>query len=301
MKLLTIFTPAFNRANTLPRLYDSLQRQSSKDFEWLIVDDGSKDNTKDIVAEWISEKKIPIRYIHQKNQGMHGAHNTAYKNIYTELNVCIDSDDFMPDNTVPLILEFWKKHGSNKYAGIIGLDQYLTGGIIGKPFPVNLKETTLLDYYENGGSGDKKLVYRTEIINEYPEYPIFEGEKYVGLAYKYYLVDQDYPLLTLNEPLVIVDYQPDGSSFSMFKQYWNNPKGFAFYRKEKMKVLKSPLKIFKENIHYVSSSLISGNPKFIQESPRKMMTLLALPAGWLLKKYIQTKVKKGTKMQIGPK
>ncbi|WP_222165288.1 glycosyltransferase family A protein [Edaphocola aurantiacus] len=297
-KTLTIFTPAFNRAHTLPRLYESLLRQTSTDFEWLIVNDGSSDDTEVLVQKWISEALIPIRYVHQQNQGMHGAHNTAYKNIATELNVCIDSDDYMPDNAVEIIVHFWKQHGNEKYAGLIGLDQIMGGGLIGAAFPEDLKETTLLGYYEGGGSGDKKLVYRTEIINRYPEYPIFSGEKYVGLAYKYYLVDQDMPLLVCNEVLCIVEYQQDGSSFSMFRQYWNNPKGFAFYRKERMKVVSSAKRRFIENIHYVSSALMAGEKQFITQSPFPAYTILALPFGWLLKQYIGYKVRKGAKMNF---
>ena len=77
------------------------------------------------------------------------------------------------------------------------------------------------------------MVYRTDVIKKYPEYPIFKGEKYVELAYKFMLIDQDYELITLNEPLVIVDYQPDGSSFNMYKQYWNNPTDLHFLERLK--------------------------------------------------------------------
>lgn len=297
-KTLTIFTPAYNRAHTLPRLYESLLRQTLQDFEWLIVDDGSADQTQALVEEWIAAGKMPIVYVRQQNQGMHGAHNTAYKHIHTELNVCIDSDDYMPDNAVEVIVHFWQQHGSDRYAGLIGLDQMMGGGLIGAAFPKELQETTLLGYYESGGSGDKKLVYRTEVITRYPEYPLFEGEKYVGLAYKYYLVDQDMPLLVCNEVLCIVEYQPDGSSFSMFRQYWNNPKGFAFYRKERMKVVSSAKRRFIENIHYVSSALISGSRHIVRESPYPLYTVMALPFGWMLKQYIAYKVRKGAKMNF---
>ena len=96
--LLTVFTPTYNRAHTLPRTYASLKNQDSFCFEWLIIDDGSTDNTRELVESWIAENKIPIRYHYQENQGMHGAHNTAYRLINTELNTCIDSDDYMPDD-----------------------------------------------------------------------------------------------------------------------------------------------------------------------------------------------------------
>ena len=158
-KTLTIFTPAYNRAHTIDRTYQSLIRQTCKDFLWLIVDDGSTDGTKNLVEGWIRENKIPITYIYQENQGMHGAHNTAYKNITTELNTCIDSDDWMPHDAVEKIINAWKEHSHEKYAGIIGLDQTADGKLIGTNFPENLKETTLQGFYEAGGQGDKKLVY----------------------------------------------------------------------------------------------------------------------------------------------
>lgn len=297
-KMLTVFTPAYNRAHTLVRTYVSLCRQTCKDFEWLIIDDGSSDNTRELVKSWIEEKVILIRYIYQENQGMHGAHNTAYKNINTELNTCIDSDDYMPDDAVEKICIFWRHNRSEKYAGFIGLDQASTGDIIGDIFPEELKETTLLEYYEQGGRGDKKIVYRTDIITKYPEYPIFEGEKYVGLAYKYYLVDVDYLLLTYNQILCVVEYQIDGSSMNMYKQYWKNPKGFAFYRKTRMQLVSSYKRKFIECVHYVSSSIIARNKNFLKESPCIWTTLLALPCGILLYNIIRFKVNNSTLMTI---
>ncbi len=296
MKLLTIFTPAYNRAHTIDRTYQSLINQTCKDFLWLIVDDGSTDGTKKLVEGWIRENKIPITYIYQENQGMHGAHNTAYKNITTELNTCIDSDDWMPHDAVEKIINAWKEHSHEKYAGIIGLDQTADGKLIGTNFPENLKETTLQGFYEAGGQGDKKLVYRTDIIKQYPEYPLFKGERYVGLAYKYMLIDQDWKLITLNEPLVTVEYQLEGSSFSMYRQYWNNPKGFAFFRKTEMICTKSLKRQFIVCAHYVSSSIISKNWGFIKESPKKMMTIIATPLGLGLYLFIRRKVKKNKKM-----
>ena len=295
-KTLTIFTPAYNRAHTIDRTYQSLIRQTCKDFLWLIVDDGSTDGTKKLVEGWIRENKIPITYIYQENQGMHGAHNPAYKNITTELNTCIDSDDWMPHDAVEKIINAWKEHRHENYAGIIGLDQTADGNLIGTNFPENLKETTLQGFYEAGGQGDKKLVYRTDIIKQYPEYPLFKGERYVGLAYKYMLIDQDWKLITLNEPLVTVEYQLEGSSFSMYRQYWNNPKGFAFFRKTEMICTKSLKRQFIVCAHYVSSSIISKNWAFIKESPKKMMTIIAIPLGLGLYLFIRRKVKKNKKM-----
>ncbi len=289
--LITIFTPAFNRAHTIWRTYQSLCRQTCKDFIWMVIDDGSTDNTAELVLKWKENSEFEIIYIYQQNQGMHGAHNTAYQNITTELNVCIDSDDYMPDDAIELITKSWRKNGSDKYAGIIGLDVDLNQQIIGTEFPNNLKETTLTDFYANGGKGDKKLVYRTEVIKKYPEYPIFDNEKYVGLAYKYMLIDQNYTLLTINRPLVVVEYQQDGSSNNMLRQYWNNPKGFAFYRKTEMVLTPTLKRRFMSCIHYVSSSIISKNKNFIKESPKKLLTILSILPGFGLFLYIKFKIK----------
>jgi len=288
---ITVFTPAYNRAYTLPRAYESLKKQSNKNFIWLIVDDGSTDNTKELAEKWISEEKeFTIQYIYKENGGMHTAHNVAYQNITTELNVCIDSDDCLAENAIDKILTFWNKNKSDKYAGIVGLDSDLNGNLIGKDFD-NLKETTLSGYYANGGKGDKKLVYRTDVINKYPEYPVFEGEKYVGLNYKYLLIDQDYKLLVLNEVLCNVEYQEDGSSNSMWKQYYRNPKGFAFLRKFYMQYNTSLKRNIMDCIHYVSSSKLARNKHYIKESPKKLLTILMIPFGLLLKREV---IKRGS-------
>ena len=291
-KTLTVFTPTYNRAHTIGRTYESLCRQTSKDFCWLVVDDGSVDNTKELVGKWIKEDKIPIRYIYQQNQGMHGAHNTAYRNIDTELNTCIDSDDYMPDDAVEKIISFWKKYGSKKYAGIIGLDATSDGKLIGEPFPEELKATTLRGYYENlHGRGDKKMIYRTEVIKKYPPYPLFEDERYVGLAYLYNMIYVDYQLLVSNHVYVIVEYQDDGSSRSMWKQYWKNPKGFAFLRKFDMMQTKSWKRKIQNNIHYVSHSIRSKNRYFLVESPMKWLTLVCIIPGIILYCVNKNKVK----------
>lgn len=289
METLTIFTPSYNRAYTLHKCYESLIEQSCKDFVWLIVDDGSTDNTKQIVENWKKENKIKIKYIYQDNQGMHGAHNTAYENIDTEINVCIDSDDCMAKNAVEKIITFWNdnKNKKNNLAGLIGLDMYENGNIIGDRFPNGIDTSTYWDIYHKFKlKGDKKLVYRSELTKQFP-YPIFEGEKYVGLAYKYAKLDDKYELLLLDEPLCIVTYMEDGSSKNMLKQYRKNPKGFAFLRIENMKNPKASLLFkIKSNIHYVSSSILSRNKNFVKESPCKILTIACIPFGFILYKYI---------------
>ena len=255
-----------------------------------IRDDGSTDNTSKLVEQWKNEScGFEIRYIYKENGGMHTAHNIAYENIDTELNMCIDSDDCVAEGAVKKILDKWEKIKNEDYEGIIGLDSDMQGEIIGKDFPKDLVDTTLNAYYANGGSGDKKLVYRTDIINKYPPYPVFEGERYVALGYKYRLIDQEYKLSILNEVLVNVDYQQNGSSATMWKQYVKNPKEFAFWRKVSMQYPESKKRLWVDCTHYVSNSIMAGNRHFIIESPRKGLTIMSIPSGIVL--YFVTRYK----------
>ena len=293
MKTITVFTPTYNRAYCLDQVYESLVRQTNQDFIWLIIDDGSTDKTKDLVNSWIKNDKIQIEYYYKENQGMHGAHNSAYSLINTELNVCIDSDDFMPDNAIELILSFWKEKGSNNYAGFIGLDANKNGGVLGTKLPDNIEETTVTDLYQKHKiSGDKKLVYRTEVVKKYPQYPIFKEERFVPLGCLYQIIDQDYKILILNEILCIVEYMPDGSSLNMLKQYRRHPKGFAYSRLTEIQFAKTFKERAKKTIHYISSSLLSENKRFINDSPKKILTILLIPLGFLLYIYILIKTKR---------
>ncbi len=290
MKTLTVFTPAYNRAYSIHLCYESLCRQTCKDFVWLVVDDGSTDETAELIKKWQGrDNGFEIKYVYKENGGMHTAHNIAYENIDTELNVCIDSDDYMTDDAVEKIITLWQEKGCEKYAGIIALDKTEDGKIIGSILDTDREDTTLTGFYQRGGKGDKKLVYRTDVMKKYPPYPVFEGEKYVSLAYKYSLADEEYTLLILNEALCVVEYMADGSSTNMFKQYLRNPKGFAFIRKVDMQRAKSFKEIFRCAVHYVSSSVISKNKRFIKESPRRIATILAIPFGVALTVYIKKK------------
>jgi len=292
MKRLTIFTPTYNRAYCLHKCYESLAKQTNRDFVWLIIDDGSTDDTEELVQSWIIQDKVKIQYIKQANLGMHGAHNTAYELIQTELNVCIDSDDYLADDGVEKILQFWKAYGSNQVSGIIALDALENGEVIGTKMPEDLKTSTLFHLYnKHGVTGDKKLIYRTELTKKYP-YPLFENEKYVGLAYKYYKLDQQYKMLLMNEVICIVEYLADGSSMNMLNQYRRNPQGFSFYRKELMKLpFASTYYKFRQAIHYVSSNLLMKNRRLFIETPKKIHTILAFPFGLFLYLLILNKTK----------
>ena len=292
-KILTVFTPAYNRAYTLHKCYESLTRQTNKNFKWMIIDDGSTDNTSDLVAKWKEESDFEIIYIYKQNGGMHTAHNTAYENIDTELNVCIDSDDYLTDDAVEIIVTEWEKIRSEKLAGLGALNIFESGEIIGSKFPENIKLSKYFDIYNKYGVvGDKKFIYRTELIKNFP-YPEYEGEKYVGLDYKYKKLDEEYELALINKVVCVVEYMEDGSSKNMLRQYRNNPRGWCFFRVENLKIPNTSLKFkFKESIHYVSSSLMIKDNNLFEMTPYKALAVLAFPLGYLLKAYIVSKTNK---------
>ena len=304
MNQITIFTPTYNRAYCLHKCYESMLRQTCKDFDWLIVDDGSTDSTRELVYGWIRQNPpFTIRYVYKENGGMHTAYNTAYELIETELSMNVDSDDWIPDTAIEDVLTFWNQNKRNDVGGIYALDQYEGGEIIGKAFPDDLKEFHgwgfKIVYYKVGSQnkkfvnqGDKKFIGVTEKIKQYPPIPVFEGEKYHSLYFKQHLIERDYSILILNKPVCTVEYMPDGSSNNMYFQYVRNPKGFCSERKYVMEFAPSfKLKLISA-IHYVAESIIARDNHFLHHSTNKPATILALPAGMLLYALIRKKTKK---------
>ncbi|UKM63952.1 glycosyltransferase family 2 protein [Flavobacteriaceae bacterium GSB9] len=289
METLTIFTPSFNRAYCLYQCYNSLIAQTKNNFIWLIIDDGSIDNTKELVNSWMQENKINIQYHYQDNQGMHGAHNAAYRLIKTELNVCIDSDDYMPNDAVENILNYWNtlKNKPKDLAGFIGLDAYKNGSVIGHSIPDSISFTTLEDLHnKHKVTGDKKLVLRTSIVKQFPPYPIFPNERFVPLGTLYLQIDKKYKLGCLNNILCIVEYLEDGSSRNIVKQYYRHPKGFRYARVNALKH-SNYLKVrLKNAIHYVSHSIQLKDFKFLNKSPKPWLTLFSVPFGAALYLYV---------------
>ena len=290
---LTVFTPTYNRAHTLTRLCRSLCNQTCHDFEWLVIDDGSTDNTRSLIEGFIKENKISIRYIHKENGGLYTGYNIAYANIDTELNVCIDSDDYMPENAVELIIKTWKERGGEKYAGLIGLDFYADNNRpIAGSFPENLKECYLLDLYIKGiHRGDSKQVMRTDLMKEVAPQIGFEGEKNFNPVYMLLQVCDEKPLLVLNENLCFVEYQQnDSMSKAIFQQYIDSPRSFA-----KLRLLEMGLKrsTFKNNVrlmvHYIASSLIAKDKDWLKRVPYKFLALATFIPGYLLYVYILLK------------
>ena len=288
---LTVFTPAYNRAYTLPRTYESMKQQKCTDFIWLIVDDGSSDNTAELVKQWQQEENdFEIQYVYKENGGMHTAHNTAYALIDTELNTCVDSDDALAPDAVQIIFDAWQQVKDKGYAGLLALDAEFSGKVIGKGFPEGLTETTLGSYYRNGGSGDKKLILRTDVVRQYPPYPTFEGERFVPLGSLYTMIDRDYKLSVLDAVVCLVEYMPDGSTHNMTRQYFRNPNGFRYGRLVTLSentTLKRRLVLY---VHYAAESILASKP-IVKDAPNKLLGLMSIPFGWALAHHIRKKCK----------
>ena len=293
---ITVFTPAYNRADLLKRCYESMCRQTNKNFIWMIIDDGSTDNTKEVVDLWmLNNNGFEIQYYYKKNGGLHTAYNEAIEHIDTELCVCINSDDYMPDNAIEIILDFWKKNGSDEYAGIVGLDYTLDNHVIGDLLPekksVNLIDLLIGKYHIH--NGDRTNVVRTELYKKVAPMISFEGEKNFSPHYMHLQISKKYDFLVLNENLRYVEYQVDGMSNSIFKQYLNSPNSFIETRKLYLSLPGISWKFkLRQSIHLISSGIIANKLiEVLKYVPSFGMKVLAVPCGFLLSKYTRIKAK----------
>lgn len=291
---LTVFTPTYNRAHTLERLYRSLCVQTRKDFVWLVIDDGSTDNTKGLVESFADDGVVPIIYRAKENGGLYTAYNVAYEIIDTELNVCIDSDDYMPDNAVELILDKWEKEGTDYYAGMIGLDFYAgSDNPIGGYFPRNLHECFFMDLYiRNIHRGDTKQVMRTELMKKVAPQIGFDGEKNFNPVYMLMQVCDKFPLLIINENLCFVEYRTDGMANNIFRQYKDSPHSFAKMRLLEMNLGRNSFRNkYRCAVHYAASCMLAGSKVFTKENNKKLLTFAALLPGLIWYWFIRYKNK----------
>lgn len=287
---LTVFTPAYNRAYTLWKGYEGLKRQTSKDFKWVIVDDGSTDNTKELVEGWINENLVLIEYYYKNNGGMHTAHNEAYRHIDTELAVCIDSDDYMTDNAVELIISRWNKYGSDKYAGMIGLDVYENGSIIGTCFPDGVNECKTYELARKYGVVcDKKYVYRPDVIKKYLPYPEFEGERYGNVNWLYQKIDHDYNMLCSNDVYCVVEYMSDGLTVNIFEQHKKSPRTRAIECDEAITYIPYWDIKLKLATQYVSSCIFAKDISLLFSASNKLLVFISIPFGILYNLYLRMK------------
>lgn len=285
MPLITVFTPTYNRVNCLRRGYESLLRQTCKDFLWMIIDDGSTDNTKQVVEEWQkAENGFEIKYFYKENGGLYTGYNRAIREANTELCVCVDSDDYLTDDAIEVVGNFWRRFRHKRYAGVVALDCFEDGTIIGDPLPdrksINLIKLMLGTY--NIKNGDRKNFVRTDLYKRYAPMKEYPGEKDFNPHFLHLKISQRYDFLVLNKPVCVVEYQPNGMTNTVFKQYLRSPNSYRAMRLFDMSLKNAPLKFrFKKHIHYVSSCIIARKECFAA-SPDKILTLIAYPFGFWL-------------------
>ncbi len=226
---LTVFTPTYNREKLLPRVYESLCAQTVRDFQWLIVDDGSTDGTGELVDRWIKEDRISIRYHRTENGGKMRAHNVGVRLADTELFVCLDSDDCFTSTAVSDILMKWSKVADREDCGGIvahkGEDHEKT--LYGAVMP-EVDFSTLQGLYRNGFHGETTLVFRTEILKNhlFPEIP---GEKYVPEDVVYDEIDREYVLAVMPKVLTICELVESGLTDRVQALREENPTGWYLY------------------------------------------------------------------------
>lgn len=227
---ITIFTPTYNRAYILNQAYNSLINQTDKNFVWLIVDDGSIDNTKDVVEKWRKENTIKIKYVRQDNSGKHIAHNTAIKDCDTEFFLILDSDDFLSRNAIEILNKEVEKIKDDKsISGIIGNRwRPESNEVIGTEMPKNIDTTTGLELYQKlGFKGDTLRLYKTKILKEYL-FPQIHNEKFIYENVVFNPIDSKYRMLINRDKLYYCKYLNDGYTYNSKKIREENPKGYAY-------------------------------------------------------------------------
>ncbi len=232
--MLTVFTPAYNRERELLQLYNSLLQQDFFDFEWLIVDDGSTDNTEQMIKRLSEENKIKIRYARQENKGKSKAVNYGIELAEGELFFCIDSDDyFVPD----VLGEVWKQCQSIRddetIAGIGFLHWHSgTEKVVGTSFPEDGMTDTYYNIYNcHNVTGDKQFVFKTSVMREF-KFPEIDEEKFVPEALLFNRISGKYKMKFFNKAVVYKDYLESGYTSHYFDLAKRNPKGQALYYKE---------------------------------------------------------------------
>lgn len=292
MKTLAIVTPTYNRANLLHIAYQSLEKQTSKDFVWYIVDDGSSDNTQQVVADIIDKASFKVIYHKKKNGGKHSALNSAYSLLNEELTIILDSDDELTNNAVEIILNDYNSIKDDKTIcglGYLKLNKSNNNETVGKPYTQDsIIDTFTNQRINNNTWGDKCEVFKSEILKQYP-FPEFEGENFVSESVVWCKMSLDYKMKFMNKGVYICDYQTGGLSDGVHKRLFNNPKGAsACYLSMSSKQVKLKYRI-KYTIAYTVYSLaakIKLKQQFKQISSKFIYMITFMPS-WFI--YLRKK------------
>lgn len=231
--MITIFTPTYNRAYIIGKLYESLLTQTSKDFEWLIVDDGSTDDTEALIDSFIAERKINIRYVKQPNGGKHRAINHGVRLAKGELFFIVDSDDQLPSDSIAIVSDYYSQvSDDSSFAGVCGLRYYSTGVKIGGEFIYDVLDCNSIDFrFKYKLTGDMGEVFRTSVLKEYP-FPEIENEKFCPEALVWNRIALKYRLRYFNRNIYLCDYLPDGLTAKIVKLRMDSPLASMLYYSE---------------------------------------------------------------------
>lgn len=275
---LTIFTPTYNRAQLLPRLFKSIKNQTCRDFEWLIVDDGSADDTRSVVEDFKKSSCVNIRYIYQENSGKPTAFNNAVKNACGELFFCVDSDDMLAENAVELLLNEWKRGGEG-ICGILGLKADMCGNLLCGRIPSGLSVSSMYRLVGRYGCrGEFSLAFKTEILLKNP-FPIVCGEKFITECVLYDSLDKKYEMLLLDRVLTICEYQSEGLSANPYAVQVKNPTGYKIYYAARIDMADSFSERLGYALRYSAFSSLAGTRLYGYCGKHRLLVNLLKPFG----------------------
>ena len=284
--MITVLTPTFNRGGRLQSLWDSLQKQTVKDFEWLVVDDGSTDGTKDLITQLQEKSDFPIRYIYKSNGGKHTALNVGIQTIRSELTFIVDSDDCVTDDAVESILKIHKKYRSqNNICGYAFLRAFPDGKVNGKKFDVNEKIGSYIDVRVNGNDtgADKAEVFKTHCLKEFP-FPEYPNEKFLGEDLVWVRMARKYEMVHINKAIYVGNYLEDGLTNNRRKHNIASPVGCMHRAEEFMESdLKTRYRI-KGGLQYIVYGRFAGVKicDLIRKSRHKVLATVCTPGGLFL-------------------
>ena len=282
MPELTILTPCFNRLTQINRLFNSLSSQTSSDFQWLVVDDGSTDGTK----QWFNRIDktsflFEIDYHYKENGGKHTALNYAHQYIKGNYVVVVDSDDVLVKDAVEIILKYWERYSNNK---LIGGITFQKGNLANhNKFDENIcgiKKSTFLIMTNRGMSGDHCETFRTNLFTK-KDFPIYKKEKFVAEGAMWYLITKEYQVLYVDKVIYLVEYLEKGLTRSGRKLRISNPRGSRWHAQvflDKDFSLKIRIKnaiLYDTYSHFIGERYIKSIN--ISQYSRFLLTLLWLP------------------------
>lgn len=277
----TIFTPTYNRAKLLPKLYDSIAVQESRDFEWLIIDDGSVDNTGEVVQSFISKGEMNIRYIKQNNGGKHIAFNRAIEEAQSEWFVCIDSDDpLVPDAIANMDKALAMIDGYDNVAGVVGVCVTPAGERIGY-VPGDSLFSNTIECRDRYHLQCEPEIYRLSFLKNY-RFPVFAGEKFITEAVLFDILTEKHPLLYTNYPMQVKEYLAGGLTDNQLKIRVKSPNGTLAYYKQRFKMTHLFKYKVKALINYFRFYLHASHNHAVLVEPFFKTSILVAPLGWIM-------------------